>query len=334
MFYFLFGRCGYGTYCSTVPAAYLIDIFCRQELENIRRRAKEKFEDRTQQRLEQALQNRQDRQQAKASEPEIAAAESSAQPRRKEPRLEGRGRVADESESDEEEDSNGGLHMFPGLVAYWAGLKEEVHEDQEDEADMMGLGEGVHISDDEDDLVSVRISGDDFISDKKEHLPTQSLVEVKPEENKSDLKNAKPDAHRLYLGGLLGVYADDGVDNGSDSDDEDGPPVEVKTIKSLDNSILPPPVVAPPPVEIKSESVRTVEGSETGKSRHRKRKQKDAAEKSSLPPPPKVERPDVLCQPMRPPTLLEKLLLDEINRERNVVLQCVRYVCDKNFFLD
>ncbi len=245
--------------------------------------------------------------------------------------------MADESES-EEEDWNGGLHMFPGLVAYWAGLKEEVHEDQKDEADMMGLGEGVHISDDEDDLVSVRIGGDDFMPDKEEHLPSQSLVEVKPEENKSDLKNAKPDAHRLYLGGLLGVYADDGMDNGSDSDDDDGPPVEVKIIKSLDSSILPAPVVAPPPaVENKSESVPTVQCSEPGKSRHRKRKPaatKDAAGNSSLPPPPKVERTDVLCQPMRPPTLLEKLLLDEINRERNVVLQCVRYVCDKNFFLD
>ncbi len=318
--------------CCILPAAFRIHLFCLQELENIRRRAKEKFEDRTQQRLEQALQNRQDRQQAKAADPEIAAAESSAQPRRKEPRLEVRGRVADESESDEE-DWNGGLHMFPGLVTYWAGLKEEVQENKEAE-DRMGLSEGVHISDDEDDLVSARLGGDDFVPDKEEHLPTQSsLVEVKPEENKSDLKNAKPDAHRLYLGGLLGVYADDGMDNGSDSDDEDGPPVEVKIIKSLDNSILPAPVVAPPPVENKSESVRTVQCSEPGKSRHRKRKSA-AAENSSLPPPPKVERPDVLCQPMRPPTLLEKLLLDEINRERNVVLQCVRYVCDKNFFLN
>jgi cell division septation protein DedD len=244
--------------------------------------------------------------------------------------------VAEESES-EEEDWNGGLHMFPGLVTYWAGIKEEVQEDQKDEEDMMGLlSEGIHISDDEDDLVSARIGGDDFIPDKEEHLPSQSLVEVKPEENKSDLKNAKPDASRLYLGGLLGVYADDEVDNGSDTDDEDGPPVEVKTIKSVDSSFLPPPI-APPPVEIKSESVPTVQCSEPGKSRHRKRKPaaaKDAAEKSSQLPPPKVERPDVLCQPMRPPTLLEKLLLDEINRERNVVLQCVRYVCDKNFFLN
>ncbi len=247
--------------------------------------------------------------------------------------------MADESES-EEEDWNGGLRMFPGLVTYWAGIKEEVQEDQKDEEDMMGLREGVHISDDEDDLVSARIGGDDFISEKEEHLPTQSLVvATKPEETptrSSDLKNAKPDAHRLYLGGLLGVYADDGMDNDSDSDDEDGPPVEVKIIKSSDSSILPAPV-ALPSVEIKSESVPTVQCSEPGKSRHRKRKPaapKDAAEKSALPPPPKVERPDVLCQPMRPPTLLEKLLLDEINRERNVVLQCVRYVCDKNFFLN
>ena len=35
---------------------------------------------------------------------------------------------------------------------------------------------------------------------------------------------------------------------------------------------------------------------------------------------------------MRPPTLLEKLLKDEIISERNKILQCVRFVCRSNFF--
>ncbi len=39
----------------------------------------------------------------------------------------------------------------------------------------------------------------------------------------------------------------------------------------------------------------------------------------------------VLAQRIAPPTLLEKLLSDEILHERNVILQCVRYVCKNNF---
>jgi len=34
----------------------------------------------------------------------------------------------------------------------------------------------------------------------------------------------------------------------------------------------------------------------------------------------------------RPPTLLQKLLEPEIRHERNVLLQCVHYVVQKNFF--
>jgi len=46
----------------------------------------------------------------------------------------------------------------------------------------------------------------------------------------------------------------------------------------------------------------------------------------------KPNRPVVFEQKMRPPTLLEKLLLNEIKKERNKILQCVRYVCKNNFF--
>jgi len=48
----------------------------------------------------------------------------------------------------------------------------------------------------------------------------------------------------------------------------------------------------------------------------------------------KVSRPTVFEQRMRPPTLLEKLLLNEIKNERNKILQCVRFVCKNNFFQD
>merc|ERR1712037_340190 len=46
----------------------------------------------------------------------------------------------------------------------------------------------------------------------------------------------------------------------------------------------------------------------------------------------KVTRQSVLEQRIRPPTLLERLLLQEIKKERNTILQCVRYVCKNNFF--
>merc|ERR1712226_82935 len=51
-------------------------------------------------------------------------------------------------------------------------------------------------------------------------------------------------------------------------------------------------------------------------------------------PPAKVSRQTVFEQRIRPPTLLERLLLMEIRKERNKILQCVRYVCKNNFFDD
>ena len=42
--------------------------------------------------------------------------------------------------------------------------------------------------------------------------------------------------------------------------------------------------------------------------------------------------PTVFRKRLRQPTLLEKLLLSEIKKERNTILQCVRYVCKNNFF--
>jgi len=46
----------------------------------------------------------------------------------------------------------------------------------------------------------------------------------------------------------------------------------------------------------------------------------------------KKEVPIVFKKRLRPPTLLERLLLSEIKNERNTILQCVRYVCKNNFF--
>jgi len=57
-------------------------------------------------------------------------------------------------------------------------------------------------------------------------------------------------------------------------------------------------------------------------------------EQSCSKPVKKEIRPTVFEQRMRPPTLLEKLLLNEIKKERNKILQCVRFVCKNNFFQD
>ena len=48
----------------------------------------------------------------------------------------------------------------------------------------------------------------------------------------------------------------------------------------------------------------------------------------------KQDVPVVFKKRLRHPTLLERLLLSEIKNERNTILQCVRYVCKNNFFLD
>jgi hypothetical protein len=45
--------------------------------------------------------------------------------------------------------------------------------------------------------------------------------------------------------------------------------------------------------------------------------------------PPKFK---LVHKPRRNPTLLENLLSSEISHERSEILQCVKYVCDQNFF--
>ena len=39
----------------------------------------------------------------------------------------------------------------------------------------------------------------------------------------------------------------------------------------------------------------------------------------------------ILRKSIHPPTLLEKLLVTNIEKERDELLQCIRYVCDNDF---
>ena len=116
----------------------------------------------------------------------------------------------------------------------------------------------------------------------------------------------------------------------TDESDDDGPPLEEKICKYADD-IHPETALAETTQRDKPENPQTdisssnISGISEYSARKRKRKHKE--EKV-----PERKRPtDVFSRPIRPPTLLEKLLLDEIKRERNTILQCVRFVCSNDF---
>ena len=146
-------------------------------------------------------------------------------------------------------------------------------------------------------------------------------------------------------------------DIGRDSSDE--APEEIKIVKSYENE---------DPGDIESSLKSSVCNVKSKPSRKRKRKPKQDGEvkeaeedvehtekttnvgksvSEKVEPRTKFARQSVLEQRIRPPTLLEKLLLQveiksfilylkfafqEIKKERNIILQCVRYVCKNNFF--
>ena len=125
------------------------------------------------------------------------------------------------------------------------------------------------------------------------------------------------------------------VEGGESSDEA---PEELKIVKSFDNEI------------VKDLPKATDSEEKTSKTRKRKRKagpkesakdeikeeeaSKEEAVAAHKEPKAKVSRPGVFEQRIRPPTLLERLLLQEIKKERNTILQCVRYVCKNKFFDD
>jgi len=97
--------------------------------------------------------------------------------------------------------------------------------------------------------------------------------------------------------------------NGSDSD---GPPEELQAAKSESVAVL----------HNKAEAGQQAKGPEVGQAKGSSRTEKAARE---------VEK-RLLKRSKRPPTLLERLLKSEISRERDELLQCVRFVCARNFF--
>jgi hypothetical protein len=247
-------------------------------------------------------------------------------------------------EESEDEGWNGGLPRFPGLLSWRSNHSDFRDEEDKVEEEKMGEdhNEEVHISDEEDYLVIAPCNTD---SEKELDLDEDSVIDAKlgieprPEAKiiEDSISRSEPSSQngplRISEGGE-GIKVNllcDYDENGDDSDDE--PPEEVKIVKCMDDTVASSPSVSQHH-DLQPDKQTEVK---IGRSRHRKRKpnnQADKKEHTGGPTMPvKVARPDVLNRPIRPPTLLEKLLLDEIKRERNVVLQCVRYVCDQNFFL-
>jgi len=203
-----------------------------------------------------------------------------------------------------------------------------------------------HISDDEDDFSpgkeeSFHISDDD--DDKT--IDTAQDIPISDEEG-SDNECIDFDNSNVAEG-----------KDGIISHDENEPPTEVKMVKQILNEI---PAVQnddsddEPPEEItinktdtnsfptdenkeKEEKDKSTSKTDTDMPRFQTRKRKHKGDANTEPDTSqtkdnKKKVKSVLAQRIAPPTLLEKLLSDEILHERNVILQCVRYVCKNNFF--
>ena len=143
-----------------------------------------------------------------------------------------------------------------------------------------------------------------------------------------------------------------------DSGDDEGPE-EMKTVVSYENDNEPQkPSEATEPIEVRKprkkrkkpatcepagsnppvpgeEDQEVVGDEEEGTEDISEEKAEEMPEEPLAVPGPRAEAdklPAVFRKRLRQPTLLERLLLSEIKKERNSILQCVRYVCKNNFF--
>jgi len=290
--------------------------YCK-ELENIRERARVKRESRASERITKLKENKEKRESGSSTKTEWKRDNATE---------------VEEAEScSEDEEWNGGLFMFPGTGGWRraellnsdssapdvANTAVSHFQISDDESDLPASNQGFHISDDEDDLPPVAA-----VVNAKPVVESILTTTPVPEEclTKADVPTDMPDNVR---------FAD------HDDDDDDGPPEEVSVAKTdhfqqiLDDKEK--------EEELNNGKKEETEDTDKAKSsRKRKRNRSGPAAKgidetmAAKRAPPK----DVFTKPIRGTTLLERLLLDEIRRERNVVLQCVRYVCNKNFLQD
>ena len=163
------------------------------------------------------------------------------------------------------------------------------------------------------------IKDDDQISDSDDDSPPEQIKIVK----------STPDIDEGDLSKEISKSKDTPV-----SDNDDGPPEEIgisKTdpLESLqaenDSEISKPPVPNPSGIEMqKGRRKRKQKGVNSDETNGAKSDQNGAKRFKKT--------TSVFAKRIAPPTLLERLLSDQILHERNVILQCVRFVC-KNQYL-
>jgi len=205
-----------------------------------------------------------------------------------------------------------------------SGLQGEEKFHISDDEEPVLAGANFHISDDEDTLTSTN----NHVS-KCDHVDESASVhnvDMKKCDESSQLSGDK----NLQNKGVV-VQGDDI----KDADEDDGP-LEEKICKNEEEFFRDGNFVVPPAQSQQIVPETTKDGEENASAQKRKRKRKLGSKVCSedLVQPQKRRATTVFDHPIRPPTLLERLLLDEIKRERNLILQCVRYVCNNRFLQD
>jgi hypothetical protein len=135
-----------------------------------------------------------------------------------------------------------------------------------------------------------------------QRAPPQTPIETRPQNNESNTvvkqEQDNPVNPPKVASAIATLIANYGT---SDSEDSDEAPEQC--------SIRREPV-GPPPPEMRARIERV----------------------TCQRPPPVPTMREKYIQHRRPPTLLQKLLESEIRHERNIILQCVRYIVQNNFF--
>ena len=276
----------------------------------------------------------------------------------------------DENEDSSSEDEG----WCEGVPAFKGTLSVVIEQDKVEEGNLL-------ISDDEDQdkpVKAVLLDEEGMVEAARNQQDDKSIARKIPYQNNVESVNVcdaveNADSVRedinVHDDGKASAHEDQhSEDNNSDveetvgdieEDSSDEAPEEIKIVKSYENE---------DPGDIKSSLKSSVCNEKSKSSRKRKRKPKKDGEvkeaeedvehtekttnigksvSEKVEPRTKFARQSVLEQRIRPPTLLEKLLLQveiksyilylkfafqEIKKERNTILQCVRYVCKNNFF--
>ena len=165
------------------------------------------------------------------------------------------------------------------------------------------------------------IKDDDQISDSDDDSP--------PEQIKID-KNSPV----IHEGDLSKEISKNKDTPDSDNDNDNSPPEEISISKTdpldslqakNDSEISKPPLTNPCGIEMqKGRRKRRHKGDNSDETNGAKSDQNGAKRFKKT--------TSVFAKRIAPPTLLERLLSDQILHERNVILQCVRFVC-KNQYL-